>query len=507
MKQFGSLVLAAILGSTLTFVGFQWYGKSNGNVTIEHVQGTPVHSVGYTVNEKGEMVPLDFTGTAEKVTKAVVHIKSTSTVSKVTQQQNPNDPFQFFFGPQGPAQRGPSASTGSGVIINGDGYIVTNNHVVADADKVEVTLSDNRTLKAEVIGTDPDTDLAVIKISDKNLSYLSFVNSDESKVGEWVLAVGNPFNLNSTVTAGIISAKGRNINIINSNRAQQFDQNGQPVVNNTAIESFIQTDAAINPGNSGGALVNLSGGLLGINTAIASQTGTYMGYGFAVPANLVSKVVEDIIAFGTVQRGWLGIQVQGVTSEVAKELDLAVNEGAYVNGFGDFEDKSAAKAAGILKGDVIVKLDETVIKSNTALIEYIGRKRPGDKVVVTVNRGGATKTFTVTLKNREGNVGTVKREATDAVTALGVELEDVDPKILKRMDLDNGVKVKSLTNGKIGRYTDMEAGFIITRVDDVAVKTAKEVNELLKKKKAGELLTLSGVYENYSREYIYAIRM
>ena len=506
MKQFGSLVLAAILGSTLTFVAFQWYGKTTGNVTIEHVQGAPVQNVGYSVNEKGEMVPLDFTGTAEKVTKAVVHIRSTSSATTV-QRENSNDPWQFFFGPQGPSQRGPSVGTGSGVIINADGYIVTNNHVVADAEKVEVTLSDNRTLRAEVIGTDPDTDLAVIKISDKNLEFLSFVNSDESKVGEWVLAVGNPFNLNSTVTAGIISAKGRNINIINSNRPQQLGPNGQPIVNNTAIESFIQTDAAINPGNSGGALVNLSGGLLGINTAIASQTGSYVGYGFAVPANLVSKVVEDIIAFGAVQRGWLGIQVQGVNAEMAKEFDLAVNEGAYVNGFGDFEEKSAAKSAGILKGDVIVKLDETSIKSNTALIEYIGRKRPGDKVLVTVNRSGATKTFTVTLKNREGNVGTVKREEKDAVTALGVELEDVDPKVLKRMDLDNGVKVKNLTNGKIGRYTDMEAGFIITRVDDAAVKSAKEVNELLKKKKTGDLVTFSGVYENYSREYIYAIRM
>jgi serine protease Do len=508
MKQFGSLMLAAILGSTLTFVAFQWYGKNRGNVTIEHVEGVPIQNVGYTVNEKGEMVPLDFTGTAEKVTKAVVHIKSTSSGSVATQRPNPNDPWQFFFGPQGPTQRGPSVGTGSGVIINGEGYIVTNNHVVQDADKVEVTLSDNRTLRAEVIGTDPDTDLAVIKVSEKDLPYLSFVNSDQAKVGEWVLAVGNPFNLNSTVTAGIISAKGRNINIINGNRTPQFDQNGQPIVgNNTAIESFIQTDAAINPGNSGGALVNLSGGLLGINTAIASQTGSYVGYGFAVPANIVSKIVEDILAYGAVQRGWLGIQVQAVTSEVAKEFDLAVNEGAYVSSFGDFEDKSAAKEAGILKGDVIVKLDETVIKSNTALIEFIGRKRPGDKVMVTVNRAGKEKVFTVTLKNRAGNVGTVKREERDAVTSLGVELEDLDSKVLKRLELTNGVKVKALTNGRIGRYTDMEAGFIITRIDDKAVNSAKEVNELLKKKKTGDLVTFSGVYENTEHEYIYAIRM
>ena len=506
MKQFGSLVLAAILGSAITYVGFQWYGVSPSNVKIEHVQGMPVQNVGYAVNEKGEMVPLDFTGTAEKVTKAVVHIRSTSNATKVTQRENSQDPFQFFFGPQGQQQRGPSQSTGSGVIINADGYIVTNNHVVQDADVVEVTLWDNRSLKAEVIGTDPDTDLAVIKISEKNLSFLSFVNSDNAKVGEWVLAVGNPFNLNSTVTAGIISAKGRNINIINSNRQPQLDGNGQ-AIGSTAIESFIQTDAAINPGNSGGALVNLSGGLLGINTAIASQTGSYVGYGFAVPANLVSKIVEDILAYGTVQRGWLGIQVSAVTSDLAKELDLAVTEGALVNGFGDWEDKSAAKSGGIQKNDVIVRLDETVIKSNTALIEYIGMKRPGDKVVVTVNREGKEKVFTITLKNREGNVGTVKREEKDAVTALGIELEDVDAKVLKRLDLPNGVKVKSLGNGKIGRYTDMEAGFIITRVDDTDVKSAKEVNDILKKKKAGDLITFSGVYENYSREYIYAIRM
>jgi S1-C subfamily serine protease len=376
---------------------------------------------------------------------------------------------------------------------------------VQNADEVEVTLSDNRTMRADVIGSDPDTDLAVIKIHENNLPFLSFVNSDKAKIGEWVLAVGNPFNLNSAVTAGIISAKGRNINIIGSNRPR-IDENGQPI-GNTAIESFIQTDAAINPGNSGGALVNLSGGLLGINTAIASQTGTYMGYGFAVPANLVSKIVEDILAYGTVQRGWLGIQVSGVNSEIARQEHLAVNEGALVNGFGDFEEKSAAKAAGLIKGDVIVKLDDTPIKSNTTLIEYIGMMRPGDKVVVTVNRDGKEKTFNVTLRNRDGNISAVKREEKSAVDKLGINLEDVDAAVLNRLDLKNGVKVKSLLNGKIRRYTDMEEGFIITRVDDVSIKSAKEVTEILKKKKPGDLITFSGVYSDYSREYIYALRM
>ncbi len=497
MKQFGKLLLAAVLGSACTLTANQWWVKDHQGVRIEHVAGIPANTVGYTVNENGQPVPLDFTGTAEKVTKAVVFIRSVSNES--TPSRESTDPLQFFFGP-GPAQRGPSQASGSGVIINGDGYIVTNNHVVAGADLLEVTLSDNRTFKAEVIGTDPDTDIALIKINQKELPYLSFVNSDESKVGEWVLAVGNPFNLNSTVTAGIISAKGRNINIINTGNREEKKSN-------TAIESFIQTDAAINPGNSGGALVNLNGGLLGINTAIASPTGSYSGYGFAVPANIVSKVVEDLLAYGTIQRGWLGIEVHSITSDFAKQEDLAVNEGAYVNGFGDFEDKSAAKAAGIQKGDVITKLDEVNINTSTALIEYIGRKRPGDKVTVTLNRNGKTVVIPVTLKNRDGKMGAVTRVEKDAVSTLGLHLEDIDAKTLKRLDLTAGVKVKSLENGKIMRYTDMREGFIITHVNDAPVKSASDLNEQLKKKKAGDLVTFSGIYEDYPREYIYAVRM
>ncbi len=503
MKQFGQLLLAAVLGSTCTIGAYQWLGKENNGVKIEHISNIPTNTV--SLNSAGQPIGLDFTATAEKVTKAVVHIKSTSenTVAKA----NPNDPMQFFFGPNAPSQRQPSQSTGSGVIINADGYIATNNHVVQGADVVEVTLSDNRTFKAEVIGTDPDTDIALIKIREKELPYLSFVNSDNSKVGEWVLAVGNPFNLNSTVTAGIISAKGRNINIINSNKPNSFNSQGQQENQpNTAIESFIQTDAAINPGNSGGALVNLNGELLGINTAIASPTGSYSGYGFAVPSNIVSKVVEDLIGFGAVQRGWLGIQVASVTSELAKQEDLTVNEGAYVNGFGDFAEKSAAKTAGIEKGDVVVKLDETEIKSSTALIEFIGRKRPGDKVTVTVNRKGKMVSIPVTLKNKDGKTGAVKREEKDAMATLGMELEDLDGKTLKKLELNTGVKVKSLENGKIARYTEMREGFIITHVNDAAVKSAKELNELLRKKKTGDLVTFAGIYEDYPREYIYAIR-
>lgn len=502
MKRFGSLLLAAILGSVITIVASQWLMKDQQQgVKIEHINGVPAAQVAYQVNEQGQVVPLDFTGTAEKVTKAVVHIRSTQERVSSENSQIPEQFRQFFF--DSPFEnQGPRQSTGSGVIINKDGYIVTNNHVVDGADIVQITLYDNRELKAEVIGTDPDTDLAVIKVNEKDLPYLSFVNSDESKVGQWVLAVGNPFNLNSTVTAGIISAKGRNINIINSGNP---GKNGQPGTR-TAIESFIQTDAAINPGNSGGALVDLTGGLVGINTAIASPTGSYSGYGFAVPSNIVSKITEDLIAFGAVQRGWLGINVGSVTSDLVKENDLSVNEGAYVAGFGDDPDKSAAKAAGIKEGDVIVKLDEAPIKSSTALIEYVGRKRPGDKLNVTVNRQGKTIVVPVTLKNREGKTTAVKREEKVEAAALGFELEDVDSKVLKRLDINSGVQVKSLANGKLKR-TGMREGFIITHVDDVAVKSVKEVDEIIKKKKAGDLITFAGIYEDYPREYIYALRM
>ncbi|MCE7862085.1 MAG: Do family serine endopeptidase [Bacteroidetes bacterium CHB5] len=501
MKRFGSLLLAAVLGSVITIVATQSFVKQQAQgVKIEHVTGLPVSQVAYTTNEKGEVVPLDFTGTAEKVTQAVVHIRSTQEVSPGGNSQIPDAFRQFFFDSPFENQM-PRQSTGSGVIINKDGYIVTNNHVVEGSEIVQVTLSDNRELKAEVIGTDPDTDLAVIKVNSKDLPYLSFVDSDQTKVGQWVLAVGNPFNLNSTVTAGIISAKGRNINIINSNRQ---NRSGNQNVS-TAIESFIQTDAAINPGNSGGALVDLNGGLVGINTAIASPTGSYSGYGFAVPSNIVSKITEDLIAFGTVQRGWLGIQVSSVTNTLVKENNLAVNEGAYVAGFGAGEDKSAAKSAGIKEGDVIVKLDETVIKSNTALIEYIGRKRPGDKVNVTVNRNGKEVVIPVTLKNSEGTTNTVKREEKADVAALGLVLEDLDSKALSRLDVANGVKVKEL-DSKL-RRSGMREGFIITHVDDNAVKSVKEVNEILKKKKTGELITFAGLYEEYPREYIYALRM
>lgn len=492
MKRFGALFLAAVLGSAGTIATYEWIKPDEDNsVKLEYLSSNvPTSRVAYKVDEKGEVVPLDFTTAAEKVMPAVVHIRSTVDAKTGTQPQY-YDPFRDFFGPR---NQGPSQASGSGVIISKDGYIVTNNHVVKDADVVEVNLYDNRNFKADVIGIDPDTDLAVIKINSNDLPYLSFVDSDKAKVGEWVLAVGNPFNLNSTVTAGIISAKGRNINILNRNT-----ENG-----NTAIESFIQTDAAINPGNSGGALVELNGGLLGINTAIASPTGAYSGYGFAVPSNIVSKVVEDIIKYGVVQRGWLGVTIGSVNSQLAKEYDLEVNEGAYISGFAE---KSSAKEAGIKEGDVVVKIDDTPIRTSTGLIEYIGRRRPGDKVNMLVNRKGKEVLVPVELKSRDGKTGPIKPEERDGFASLGMVLEEVDGKVLKNLELSGGVRVKELGNGRLSRYTDIREGFIITRINDVPVKSVKEANEQLKKKKPGEMVILTGTYESIPREFNYAFRM
>lgn len=488
MKRFATFFMAAILGSLCTIGAVEYFKKDE--VALSYIAETPVQHVTFTKDETGREVPLDFTAIAEKATPAVVFIRSTQ--QNARQQNEIPEELRQFFGQRGPT--GPSVSSGSGVIISEGGYIVTNNHVVDNADVVDVTLNDNRTFKAEVIGADPDTDLALIKINTSGLKYLSFVNSDHSRVGEWVVAVGNPFNLTSTVTAGIISAKSRNINIINRNTAE----------GNIAIESFIQTDAAINPGNSGGALVDMNGGLLGINTAIASNTGSYNGYGFAVPSNIVSKVVEDLIKFGAVQRGWLGVSIASVNSEFVKKYSLEVNEGAYIQGFAE---KSSARDAGIKEGDVVVKINETPIRSSSALIETVGSHRPGDKLNITVNRGGKEITYPVVLKNKAGNIDAVKAEDKSGYASLGAELQEVDAKELKALDLTNGVKISGLNNGKLSRYTDVREGFIVTKINDKPVKSVKEFNEVMKSKKTGDLVILTGTYADLPREFNYAFRM
>lgn len=503
MKRFGILVFAAVLGSALTIGTFKIFEtENNKSFKIEHISGTPVVGAAYTVTKNGEVVPLDFTEVAKKVMPAVVHIKSTQ-LQRVENQyyrqyQDPfkdffeDEMFKHFFGPNfkyespNPQQRGPQAQvgTGSGVIINEGGYIVTNNHVIKGADDIEVTLNDNRVFKAKVIGVDPSTDLALLQIKEKNLPYVPLLNSDEVEVGDWVLAVGNPFNLNSTVTAGIVSAKGRNINILQ-------DQ--------SAIESFIQTDAAINPGNSGGALVNLQGGLAGINTAIASPTGAYAGYGFAVPANIVSKVVSDLQKFGSVQRGYLGIMIRSVDGNLAKEKELDVTKGVYVD---SITVHSAAGEAGIEVGDVILKVDNNDISTSAELLEHIGRHHPGDKVTIVVDRYGKEKEFLVTLRNQEGNEKMRERNSKDIIDILGVELEEIDKKTANKLNIEGGLKITKLFNGKLKRHTDIRTGFIITKVDSKKTTTVEEFVKYLENKNGGVMI--EGVYEDYPGSYYYA---
>ncbi len=498
MKKFGALVVASILGSLVTVGSYELIKQNPKSESIELVNQAPVVQASYLPANR-EYAPLDFTGAAEKVMPAVVHIRSTQRGGYSTQNQQVPDQFREFFGPffrdDRDGRQAPRQGTGSGVLINTDGYIVTNNHVIDGADELEVTLHDNRSFNAKVIGTDPTSDLAVIKIDEEDLPHLSLTNSDNVKVGEWVLAVGNPFNLNSTVTAGIVSAKGRSINIIGSNLRRSP---GDSL--NTAIESFIQTDAAVNPGNSGGALVNLSGDLIGINTAIASPTGAYSGYAFAVPANIVGRVVEDLITYGVVQRGWLGITINSVTSSFALDNDLEVDAGVYVSAISS---KSGALDAGIKEGDVIIQVDDIKVNNTPQLIGYIGGKRPGDVVRVKVDRKGKEMSFNVTLKNRDGSTDIVEKAPENVFTVLGADLEDLDAKTLKRLDIESGVKVTEIGPGQIRKHTDMREGFIITKIDDKRVKSKEDVIDILESKKGGILM--EGVYEDQPGSYYYGL--
>lgn len=501
MKSFFKFLAASVAGSALTIAVFLLTGMNKHELTLTSDSVVaPAHRAVYTVKENGELAPLDFTGVSKEVMNSVVHIRSIHKVS-AREQSNYFDPFgdpfgddffKFFFGdPNQERQQRKQAEpfvqegTGSGVIINSNGYIVTNNHVVADADDIEVTLYNNEVYKAKVIGTDPSTDIALIQIKNGNLQALPLGNSDNVEVGEWVLAIGNPFNLNSTVTAGIISAKGRNINIINDK---------------SAIEAFIQTDAAINPGNSGGALVNLNGELIGINTAIASLTGSYMGYGFAIPANIVSKVVEDIMKYGMVQRAYLGVMIRDVNGDLANEKKLEVSEGAYVD---SLSENSSAADAGIKVGDVIVKVNETPIMKSADLLEKIGTHRPGDKVDVVVNRKGKEFTYSVTLANQKGLKKLVERENRDVLDMLGATFEDLDSGTAKKLGIDGGAVVKELQNGGILKnQTDMKEGFIITGVNKTKVTSVDDLKRELKDAKGGVML--EGTYKNYPGTVFYA---
>jgi serine protease Do len=381
MKNILSLVMAGVIGGAITLGGSYLIAPPNSVKTIQvSTNNTKISSQSpqkLTTNNTLDR-PESFVDAAGLASPAVVNITA---ITKHQARSSREERYYEFFG-----SPDPSRSTGSGVIISDKGYIVTNNHVIKGATDVEITLSDNRKYKASVIGTDPSTDLAVLKIEGKNLPVIGLANSDEVKVGEWVLAIGNPFELTSTVTAGIISAKGRDISILS----------GQ-----SSIESFIQTDAAVNPGNSGGALVNTYGELIGINTAIYAPSGTYAGYSFAVPINLVKKVMQDLIHHGEVQRAFLGIMIQNINSDVAKELDLTVTEGVYVS---ELIEGGAAIRSDLEAGDVITKINNIQTSSVPKLQEQIGSRDPGDSIVVTVNRKGKVKNITVKLLIKE-NLG------------------------------------------------------------------------------------------------------
>lgn len=403
----------------------------------------------------------DLTPAAESSVKAVVHIKVKKT--QQVQSQQMIDPFEFFFGgdPRGGSRRSePVVGYGSGVIISNDGYIMTNNHVVEGGDELSVTLNDNRTFKAKLIGSDPSSDIALIKVEAKDLPTIPFGNSENLRLGEWVLAVGNPFNLTSTVTAGIVSAKSR--------AAATGDQLG--------VGAFIQTDAAVNPGNSGGALVNAAGELVGINTMIYSQTGNYAGYSFAVPINIAAKVVSDIKKYGTVQRGMLGVAGADVTSELVQKEGLKVNEGFYV---ADFAEISAALAAGIEKGDVITAIDGHRITSFAQLQEQLSRFRPGDAVQVTVNRKGAEKTYKVTLRNQEGGSKLLKQSPNGANNRLGATLKELGANELRAYGLSYGLIVQSLQSNSALRKAGVREGFVLLTANNVPLRSQSDLNQVV----------------------------
>lgn len=438
---------------------------------------------------------IDFTTAAESTVHGVVHIKATTNAKMAGGgSQQYVDPFEYFFGFGGRGfqrpQPQPRVGAGSGVIISTDGYIITNNHVIDGADELEVTLNDNRKFAAKIIGTDPTTDIALIKIDAKDLPTIPFGDSEKLKVGEWVLAVGNPFNLTSTVTAGIVSAKSRgNIGTGGRDRSK--------------IESFIQTDAAVNPGNSGGALVNTKGELVGINTAIYSETGNFAGYSFAVPISIAGKVANDLKQYGTVQRAVLGVMISD-TQYVPEEDKSKVKAlaGAYVGGFAE---RSSAKEAGLEKGDVIVAVNGIKVKSANALQEQISKYRPGDKVELTVDRAGNTKTFTVELRNAQGSTKVIK--GGEAAEVLGAAFKTLTDKQKQQMGVSYGIEVTGLTGGKL-KAAGIQKGFVIMIVNNQKISAPEDLEKIvegiLQGRSEDQGLFIKGFYPNGRTKY-YAI--
>jgi len=481
MKKLFSTLFVACLGGLVALSTARYFGSKEKDGVNQITN--PFDHQNVTLTNYGQTqssgLNTDFTNAAEKSVNAVVHIK---TISEQVNNLN-YDPFaEWFYGPQKRQQNYSQEGSGSGVIISDDGYIVTNNHVVAGADKIEVILNDRRTYVGEVIGADASTDVALIRIKEKNLPFLSYGNSELVKVGEWALAVGNPFNLESTVTAGIISAKGRS-NILD--------------VNKRPIESFIQTDAAVNPGNSGGALVNTNGELIGINTAIASNNGAYQGYSFAVPVNIVKKIVSDLVEFGMVQRAYFGVSIRDLDAKFAADKNIKLLKGVYVNGVtlgGSAED------AGIQEGDVITKIESSNIGSVSELQEQLSKYRPGDKINIVAMRNNKEMNIAAVLKSLDNTTTLIKKsEVTKrSMTALGADFEEMTSDELAKLRINNGVKIKKLVAGKL-LQVGIKEGFVITSIDKKKVSNTVDITNLLENKTG--IVLIEGFYPNGARVY------
>lgn len=484
MKTFGKSFFGALAGTIIVLLSIYFIARNSGDnekntARTYHEyeslspdnQDIPIHKTSYPVPQN-----VDFTSAAEKTVNAVVHIKTEMRV-KTTTYDDFFGTFRHYFG--NPYHNNVYVAFGSGVIITSDGYIVTNNHVVEGADRITVTFNDKEEKEAAIIGNDPTTDLALIKVDGDDLVYLNYGNSDEVKIGEWVLAVGNPFNLTSTVTAGIVSAKARNINILGSA---------------SAIESFIQTDAVVNRGNSGGALVNTQGELVGINAAIASHTGVYEGYSFAIPVNIVNKVVDDLMNYGEIQRAYIGVQIRDIDAGFAEELGMDEVKGVYIAGI--VED-GGADEAGIEEGDVILSINGNETNSLSALMGTIAQHSPGEKVNIEVNRGNKTYSYDVLLKNQNNTTALVKSEESFFNDMLGASLQKVKKNELENIGIASGLKIVNIEDG-ILRRGGISEGFVITEINGFSVNSQNSLNRAIQSGKS-KYVRLKGVYPNGTR--------
>jgi serine protease Do len=500
MKKIIITLLTACVGGAVAIGAYKLMeNKYMDGLTLEEKQ--KIHFANNPLNIVSTPGDVNFVQAAAAVTPAVVHINTTydnASTESSRGQRSPFDMFDEFFGPQQRQQRAPSMASGSGVIISEDGYIVTNNHVVENASKIEVILPDRRSYEGKVIGRDPNTDLALVKVSATNLPVVKLGNSDNVQVGEWVLAVGYPFALNTTVTAGIISAKGRSIGIIGSGNRQDRNGADQAPAVNSAIESFIQTDAAINPGNSGGALVNTNGELVGINSAIASQSGSYEGYGFAIPINLAKKVLEDFKAFGSVRRGYVGVQFQELNAAVAKQYGVDQINGLYVT---DVVPGSGAENAGLKKGDILTKVDNTIIYSSPDLQERVGRLHPGDKVQLTYLRDGKSQSASVTLKG-ESSVRTASNptstSSSEIYSKLGASFTPLSNALKQKYRVNSGVVVSEISPNGLFDQFEIPKGMVITSINGKQVANGADVNSALNATK-DSMIRIMGVAADGSR--------